>query len=170
MTPAQNTNVPTSPEVGSPPIVDLGLGIAFVIGGLGMVYGSKDFQIMIPGTPVGPGFLPTICGFILVIFGAALSLVAFRNMRLNAQVISGDDDGYGSPFFASVLLGGLVLVILLLPYIGFILASSLYGFAVAWAGRASWWGSAIASVTLTLLIYYLFAHVMRVPLPIGSLF
>jgi putative tricarboxylic transport membrane protein len=170
MTPAQDSNAPTSPEVGSPPMVDLGLGLAFVIGGVALIYGSKDFQIMIPGTPVGPGLLPTICGTLLVIFGAALSLVAFRNMRLGAQVISAEDNSNGSPFFASVLLGGLVLVILLLPYIGFILASSLYGFAVTWAGRASWWGSAIASVTLTLMIYYLFAHVMRVPLPIGSLF
>jgi putative tricarboxylic transport membrane protein len=151
-------------------MVDFGLGLAFVIGGLGLIYGSRDFQIMIPGTPVGPGLLPTICGAVMILFGALLSISGIRHARLGARVAGGEDEGQGSLFFAAVLLGGLVLVILLMPYLGFIVTSSLYGFAVTWAGRASWWGSAIASVTLTLLIYYLFAHVMRVPLPLASLF
>lgn len=170
MTVAPDNNEPTLPEVGSPPLVDFGLGLACVIGGLGLFYGSRDFQPMIPETLIGPGFLPSICAVVLAFFGAALCIVSIRNVRAGARMVDSEDDSTGSPFFAAVLLGGLVLVILLIPYLGFIVATSLYGFAVTWAGRARWWGAALAAVALTLMVDYLFAEVMRVPLPTGSLF
>lgn len=170
MTSEPRKNEPTSPEVGSLPSVDFGVGIACVLGGLAMLYASRDFQPMIPDTRIGPGLLPSICAFILIVFGTALSIVSMRNARAGARVAEGEEEGGGSPFFVTVLLGGLVLVILLIPYLGFVIATSLYGLAVAWAGGARWWGAAISAITLTLLVYYLFAHVMRVPLPTGTLF
>ncbi|MEZ0169353.1 tripartite tricarboxylate transporter TctB family protein [Microvirga sp. TS319] len=167
---AQNKNEPASLEVGSPPLADFGLGLACVLGGLGLFFGSRDFQPMIPDTLIGPGLLPSICAFVLAFFGAALCITSMRNWRAGAQTVDNEEDGGGSAFFTMILLGGLVLVILLIPYFGFIITTSLYGFAVTWAGRAKWWGAALSSVALTLVVDYLFAHVMRVPLPTGILF
>lgn len=167
---ATDKNGPASLEAGSPASIDLGLGIACVLLGAGLFYGAKDYQPMLPGTLIGPRLLPSICAVVFMIFGAALSVSAFRKRRSGAPAVEPEDDGKGSPFFAAVLLGGLVLVILLIPYLGFIAASTLYAFAVTWAGRASWWRAALFSAVLTLLVYYLFSHIMRVPLPNGILF
>lgn len=159
-----------SQEAASPPSIDAALGLACTLGGVGLFSAAQTFQPMIPDTVIGPGLLPSICALVFMIFGAALTVLSLRSIRAGARFVAAEDDEFGSLGYAAVLLIGLALVVLLMPYLGFIIASSLYAFAVTWAGRARWWVAALSAVAVTLLVYVLFSSLMRVPLPTSSLF
>jgi putative tricarboxylic transport membrane protein len=125
---------------------------------------------MIPDTAIGPGLLPSICAVVFMLFGAALPVMSLHKARAGVRSVESEHDDTGSLGYAAILLGGLVLVILLTPYLGFIITTSLYAFAVTWVGRARWWGAALSAAVVTLLVYFLFSSLMRVPLPTGSVF
>lgn len=156
------------PDAPSPPLLDVALGLAFAVGGAALIVASRAFPAMVPGTIVGPGLMPMLCGAIFLIFGGVLSLTAFQRYRRDGNVTEGEVER-GSLPFAIVLMGGLVAVVWLADYLGFVVVSFLYSLAVTRAGGARWIYAAILALSVTMLTYVLFSNLMRVPLPRGSL-
>lgn len=167
--PAESQSAPPQ-GADSPPLLDLGLGVVFAVAGAGLFAASRGFPVMIPGTPVGPGLIPSICGAVFMIFGVLLALSAGRKLRAGLVFTDTEDNETGSLPFALLVIGGLALVIFATPYLGFVAVAAAYSFAVTVAGGARWWGAALSAIGVTLLVYVLFSELMRVPLPTGMFF
>ena len=157
-------------EVDSPPLIDLGVGVAFVAFGATLIYGAQEFPVSVPNTVIGPGLLPMICAVVFLLGGAALSIRAFMAARRGARVADSEEGEGGSLTFSAVILGGMVLTILIMPYLGFIVTTALYAFAVTLAGKTRWYGAALSAALITAIVYFVFSSLMRVPLPAASLF
>lgn len=154
----------------SPARLDLGFGLVFAVGGAALFVASRSFAVMIPGTPIGPGLMPAICGLVFMLCGAGLAIGAIRRLRAGEIFVDSEDNAAGSLGFALLVVGGLALVVAATPYLGFIVTAALYSFAVTMAGGARGWGAALSAVLVTLGVYALFSGFMRVPLPAGLLF
>lgn len=155
-------------EAASPPALDAGLGLAFALGGVALLVASGRFTPMVPDTRIGPGFMPFICAIVFMVLGAVLAFSGLRRMRSGEAVAQGEPGG--TLAYGAVVMGGLVLVVVLTPWLGFILASTLYSLAVTRAGGGGWIGSAVMAFAVTMLVYLLFSQLMRVPLPGFALF
>lgn len=151
----------------SPPLLDLGLGLAFTVGGVALFVASGQFQAMIPGTPVGPGLMPRICALVFMLAGAALAINAARHLR---DSYDAGDEETGTLGFSAVVLLGLLAVVWAAPYLGFAITAMLYSLAVTRAGGARWPGAILLALTTTVAVQLLFGSFMRVPLPRAELF
>lgn len=170
MTAPQQIDSTPDQGVETPPGFDLAIGIGFVVSGAVLVYGAQGFPAAIPNTLIGPGLMPLICAIVFLLGGATLAIKAFAAIRAGRKVAEGEDTERGSLGFSAVVLGGMVLCVLAMPYLGFVVTTALYAFAVTLAGRSKWWGAALYSGALTFGVYALFQMVLRVPLPTASLF
>ena len=72
----------------------------------------------------------------------------------------------------SVAVGVVVaiaVVIFAMPYLGFLVAGTIFSFVIVLLSRGGWRSALIFSPIATATIYYLFTWAMRVPLPRGLL-
>lgn len=143
------------------------LGIAFALAGLILFVEAQQFRPMRPGTQIGPGLLPSICGVAFMILGP--SLVISTVLDRKPAKITGKLDA-GSPLFILLIILGMLGVINLMPYMGFIITCAAYSWLVTWFAGAKWWGAAISSIAISIFVYYLFTEHLRVILPPGTLF
>ena len=139
------------------------LGIATIIGSLMLDnFGEKV---------LAPGLFPSFLGGILV-FLAVLMLV--RTLRKTSD--SGDVDRAGEVhdtadtkkilIRSGLLVAATVIYLLLLAYIGFIIATLVYVCAVMYLlGERRWWMLVLTPVAVTLLIYIVFEIGLKVYLP-----
>ncbi len=170
MTAPQNADSTPQPGVETPPGFDLAIGIGFVAMGAVLTYGAQGFPVAIPNTIIGPGLMPLICAAVFLLGGAVLAIKAVANLRAGRKAVEGDDSETGSLAFSAAVLGGMVLCVLAMPYLGCVVTSALYSFAVTLAGRVRGRLAALYSAGLTIGVYALFQLAMRVPLPTASLF
>ena len=157
-------------ELDTPPLIDLGLGIGFVALGAVLWCGAQSFPVSIPNTVIGPGLVPSVCGAVFMLGGAALAIRAFINVRAGRKGVEAEDEGPGSLMFSAIVLGGLLFTFLVMPYLGFTLTTGIYAFAVTLAGCTNVMGAALSSALITGATYTLFHILMRVPLPTAGLF
>jgi putative tricarboxylic transport membrane protein len=112
----------------------------------------------------------TFPGLLLGLIGLTLVAGVVRSLRASPstpvlRTPAGSLNLFG---FAAVLSAGL-LYILLAETVGFIIVTLVIMFALAlWMG-ASWRGAAVLATIFPVVIYQLFAHGLRVPLPAGWL-
>ena len=140
-----------------PGLIGVFFGVIVII----LTLTGNDMAIMIAkkrGSIPGPGFFPTICGVLMVLFGAGLS---FRGLRQKVSVdyFKMTDEIRGNAKIAMFVVLGLIVFLiawkitnLFIPLV-FILAVYLNLLF-----KRSWLFTLIFSIVLTAFIYFLFVR------------
>ena len=115
-----------------------------------------------PNDP-GPWLMPTLLGSLLLVGGVALIL---------GRVFDRHDRGTTDPTSVTgmnwqpwLLLGGIVLYVVLLPWIGFLLATPAFLFVMLWRMKIVWGKAAMAALILTAVGHLVFVWGFKTPLP-----
>lgn len=146
----------------SPPALDMAIGAVVLAGGVGLVAYAAGFSAMIPNTVIGPGLLLEICGAVFVLTGAAIGLSGFRLRRVGPMPSAG--------MFALLVPALLAAILILTPMLGFPVVGAVATMLYIRASGAGWGGAVVAAAVLTAAVYLAFTQIMRVPLPLGTLF
>ena len=136
------------------------LGTLVAVCGAALVAASFGFREM-PGQPISAGFFPRLIGFALVGVGLLLAVSA-ADRRLVGRSAAFARRG---PWPAVLLVAGIGLWILLVQPMGFVAATALliFGTGLLLGGRFS--VAAMVAPPAAIVLYYLFAVALRVPLP-----
>lgn len=137
-------------------VVLLTLGVAVVIASLGLP--------AIPGQPVGPAIFPSVLGVALGLSGLVIFVKPERQAAQKVQRLS---------VVGTIRLLSPVAVLILGYFImepmGFLLTGFLIVLSISLLLRGSVVGSLLLSAVMTVVIYTIFASLLRVPLPTGIL-
>ena len=140
----------------------IGLGLlAFAL-----VYFQQSFTILrgFASDRLGPAFFPRMLALAL----AALALT------LIVRAVAGRSDPSRPPAIRAGTLAAVLVVLVLygfvLPYLGFLIATPLMLGAVIWfLGLRAWLSLAGTAVGVTVVLWFVFARLLHVLLPAGSL-
>jgi tripartite-type tricarboxylate transporter receptor subunit TctC len=112
----------------------------------------------------------TFPGLLLGLIGLTLAAGTVRSLRASPStpVLRAPTGGLNYYGFAAILAAGLAYI-LLAETVGFILISFVIILAISYWMGASLRGALVLAGVFPLVIYQLFAHVLRVPLPAGWL-
>ena len=141
--------------------LDSMLGVAFALGGAAILQQALTMHTL-PGMNVGPGLFPSIVGAGMAIMGVALSVQGW--------IVRDAPEEDAPPiltWFAFAIVVALVTVILVMPYLGFLVAGTLFAALIVLLSGGRWLSAVIFSPIAAGLIYVVFTAVMRVPLPRG---
>ena len=145
------------------------LGVVFALLGVVVILTSAQMP-RLGDLPVGPGLMPMLLGFGFVICGLGLAIQRLPELK---EVAAGRlpilERGENLLFFIAVPLLLLVYV-LLFEQVGFVPLTFAFVAAVAWVGRATIIASLAFAAATTAVIYVVFVHLLRVPLPPGAIF
>lgn len=139
------------------------LGVVFALGGAAILQQALTMHTL-PGMNVGPGLFPSIVGGAMALMGTALAIQGWL-----VREIPEDDAPPLFTWFAAGIVAATVAVIFAMPYLGFLLAGTLFSIVVVLISRGGWLPALIFSPIATASIYYLFTMALRVPLPRGLL-
>jgi putative tricarboxylic transport membrane protein len=135
-------------------------GVALVALGLAIGIEALGFGVAFLTDPVGPKALPWLAAAALVLAGCRLALRADT----------------ATPWPAGAVLtrmglatGGLLLYGIVLPWLGFLLSTTLVVAALSHLFGAAPRHSLPAAAGLTVALWLLFARALALPLPIGDL-
>jgi len=138
------------------------LNLFWIAFGLGVAALSPRFTLIDVSGP-GGGFLPLITGLIIALCGLLL------------LTSSAEDTGDRWPRASvwgrmGLIVAGLALIAILMPTVGFILTVIPVMMVLMQAvERQSWLTVLVVSVIATLIVYYLFTHLLGTALPRGLL-
>ncbi len=135
-------------------------GFGLVALALGIAWESARLPIGSVTDP-GPGFLPLALAIALAVFGLVVALLD-RDSRLWREL------AWPEARRAAAILGACAFAALALEPLGYRLTTLLIvGFLLGVMERRHWLAVAVAAVVLSLGTHYLFATLLRVPLPRG---
>lgn len=137
-------------------VVLLTLGVAVVIASLGLP--------AIPGQPVGPAIFPSVLGVALGLSGLVIFVKPERQAAQKVQRLS----VVGTMRLLSPV-AVLILGYFIMEPVGFLLTGFLIVLSISLLLRGSVVGSLLLSAVMTVVIYTIFASLLRVPLPAGIL-
>ena len=143
--------------------MDSALGVVFVLGGAAILQQALAMQTL-PGMNVGPGLFPSIVGAGMAIMGVALTIQGW--------IVRDTPEDEAQPlvtWFALGIVAALVVVTLVMPYLGFLVAGTLFAVVVVLLSGGKWLSAVIFSPIAAASIYFTFTALMRVPLPRGIL-
>lgn len=143
--------------------MDSALGVIFALGGAAILQQALTMSTL-PGMNVGPGLFPSIVGAGMAIMGVALAIQGWM-VRDTPE----DEAPPLVTWFAIGVVAALVAVILAMPYLGFLIAGTLFAAGIVMLSGGRWLSALIFSPIASSLIYFTFTAVMRVPLPRGIL-
>ena len=139
---------------------DFWSGVMFVLFGVLFIIWSRDYQF---GTAqrMGPGYFPTVLGYLLVLLGALVGLPSLRRSAAETHV-----GGIGWRGLL-VILGSVALYAFLLPKAGFVLSMAALVFLSA-IGSAEfrWKTAAISVVVLGIASYLVFVKGLELQFPV----
>jgi putative tricarboxylic transport membrane protein len=149
-------------------INDAIFGAIFAVLGAVVLVHVQSFPT-IPGQQYGPGLFPgtvaagfLVCGILLIASGLRHReggwIAVGEWMRVPRRVYA----------FAVVVLG-IVLYVLVAEHVGFLIVAPLLLLAWLRAFGVTWRASLVTAVVATLVIWYAFYRLLRVPLPWGVL-
>ncbi len=117
------------------------------------------------------GFLPRIVGLIIVCFSSILLISSLRDRKKRDKINSlwkGLDKK--TSLSALMALGSIIVYLLIIDYVGFPIASAALVWFLGWMmGGSRQILNIILGVVSSGLTYWLFWILMRVPIPLGSL-
>lgn len=144
-------------------ILNIGFGLFYLIYSLKYNAGSIDNPQL--------GFFPRIIGIVMVFFSLMFLLFCIRKRGQKDKLhVIWEGLNVKNILSATIVIGSLSLYLIILNYVGFLLASSVLVFFLAWAmGGNSWIVNIILGRVSSGLIYWIFWTIMRVPIPLGSL-
>jgi len=117
-----------------------------------------------PNDP-GPWLMPALLASLLLLGGIAFILSNIARSRTHPVTdVPSNTCINWQPW---MLLGGVVVYLLLLPWIGFLTATPAFVFAMLWRSKILWWKAAIAAVILTVVGQFAFVWGFNTPLPTG---
>jgi len=138
--------------------------------GLFYLISSFKYDVGTAMTP-GPGLFPRIIGFIMLLCGFLLIFSSLYN-RKEKEKLSATWDGLSGKNLVSAMLviGSVTFYLLVINYVGFLIASSILVLFLAWVmGGRNWLFNVTLGIVSSGLTYWLFWVIMRVPIPQGSL-
>ncbi len=145
------------------------IALAFLAGS--GLYLALSFAFPVGSTArPGPGYFPVAIGVFLCLVAATFTLVAFRRHAAAGGITMAPTSRRGQARTGAIA-AGLVGFCLLLPWIGYPLAS--FGFVALLLrrlGGAGWPAALVTGAASAALSYWVFAVLLSVPLPSGVLF
>ena len=126
----------------------------------------------LPGVPYGPKVFPQVVCAVLFGAGLLLTVKGLREWRLQPLLVL---DGWArSPrawLVIGTLVGGLLFYIFAVDALGFLITASLVLMALLAVSRerGRLLSSGIVAVTFPVVVHFVFARLLRVPLPDGLL-
>jgi putative tricarboxylic transport membrane protein len=150
-------------------INDAIFGALFVLIGIVIVVHVQSFP-MIPGQQVGPALFPGLIAAGFIGCGALLILSGIRNRAAEPWYETAEWMRSGRHFVAFfAIVGGVAAYVWLANAIGFLIVAPilLWIWFVTLGVRR--WTAVIVAVIATLVIWYAFYKMLRVPLPWGVL-
>ena len=146
---------------------DRWVGLALALLGFAVLWSARAFPD-VPGQKLGAAFLPMLVGGGLLLSGLALVVRATRGRAYAHE--AGEEASKAEHFGSSaVIVGAVVAYIALSERIGFLFIAPVCLLAVFLALRVRWRPAVLWAVGGTLLVYFAFYKLLRVPLPWGSL-
>lgn len=157
--------------------IDLLIGVLVIVFGVFVLFVAKDIRPTGPVVdPIGPRAFPYMIGVFFLLGGARIVFVrlASRARETGTSVASdGEEDEPGVPASAVqafIVMGAAVLYALAMSVVGYLLATPAFVIGGLWAMKMrSWLTMGLTALTYTLITYVIFAHYMRVALPLGPL-
>jgi putative tricarboxylic transport membrane protein len=143
--------------------LDSALGVVFALGGAAILQQALTMQSL-PGMNVGPGLFPSIVGGGIAVMGVALTIQGWI-----VRVTPEEEVPPLVTWFAVGIVASLAASILAMPYLGFLVAGTLFAVAVVLMSGGKWLSAIIFSPIAAAAIYFTFTSIMRVPLPRGLL-
>lgn len=145
---------------------DTVVGVGFVGAGALIVAGTLDYPALDGGHP-GPALFPRILGTLMAVLGAALAVqgarardagetVAWRRLHRSVGLVN-----------ALFVLGGVLAYLALVEWLGFLITGTLLLFPLMWRLRVPPLRALVVAVLFIAIVHFLFAKVLRVPLPLG---
>ncbi|MBI1736999.1 MAG: tripartite tricarboxylate transporter TctB family protein [Candidatus Rokubacteria bacterium] len=149
-------------------ISDTVVGAGFVMAGAAIFAATANYPLLDEGHP-GPSLFPRIVAVLMAGFGAVLSAQGVRG-RDASEVIAWRQLHRSSGFVnALFVLAGVLAFILLVDRAGFLVMSTFVLSILMWRLRVRLLWAVPISGLFTVLMYALFAKLLRVPLPLGLL-
>jgi putative tricarboxylic transport membrane protein len=147
-------------------ISDTVVGAGFVAAGAFIVAGTLNFPTLDGGHP-GPALFPRILGTLMAALGVALAVqgarardatqaVEWRRLHRSVGLVN-----------ALVVLGGVLAYLGLVEWLGFLITGTLLLFLLMWRLRVPPLRALVVAVAFIAIVHFLFAKVLRVPLPLG---
>jgi putative tricarboxylic transport membrane protein len=150
-------------------ISDAVFGAVFLLVGIVVVIHVQGFP-RIPGQQVGPGLFPGLIATGLAACGVLLMVSGYRKRAAEPWYETAEWMRSGRHFVAfAAIVGGVVAYVFLANAVGFLIVSPLLlwmWFTVLGVPRRR---AVIVAVVATLVIWYAFYKLLRVPLPWGFL-
>lgn len=143
--------------------MDSVLGLLFALAGAAILQQALNMHPL-PGMNVGPGLFPSIVGGAMALMGVALTIQGWV-----VRDVPEEDAPPLVTWFAIGIVAAIAAVIFVMPYLGFLVAGTIFSVVIVLLSRGGWLPALIFSPIATATIYYLFTWAMRVPLPRGLL-
>lgn len=149
-------------------ISDAVVGAGFVAAGALIFAGTLNYPTLEAGHP-GPSLFPRILGGLMAVFGGLVSLLGLRARDVTDEVAW--LRLHKNPAFinALVVLAGVLAYIFLVEHLGFLIMGALVIFTLMWRLQVRPVKAAVVAIVFNTLVHFLFAKVLRVPLPLGIL-
>jgi putative tricarboxylic transport membrane protein len=136
---------------------------------LGLFIWAMTFQfpVLDDGHP-GPSLFPRVLGTLFIFFGTLVILSGRRAAKANQDPPAEEEVrlNYFNPLLVIILIAAFIAIA---PKLGFILTGAALLFILMTRLRVSPLKSSIISVVLICFIFFVFAKILRVPLPHGLL-
>ena len=152
---------------------DIIVGIVYAVLGLALIIAAR----MLPKSQVmdiGPDFMPTVVGTLILVLSIILLLQAVQELRKNPDKEVGKDESDYKRVLLSLILA--LLYVFLLKPIGFIICTLVYLFCQIYVlapdshrTKKDMIMYLIIDVVFTLIVYYLFRIGFKIVLPAGIL-
>ena len=139
----------------------VGLGIIsglLLLAGAAMIYGAGDLEGSFTLGAPGPGRVPTVCGWAVVMLSAALLVRVMRDRQRQPLAFP------QLPRVAATAAAGVAYVVLL-PVIGYYVATALFLLPILRLLRASWVTAVGVTVGFMAFVFLVFDKLLGVPLP-----
>ena len=149
-------------------ISDTVVGAGFVTAGALIIAGTLNYPTLDAGHP-GPSLFPRILGGLMAVFGGLVSLEGLRTGDATQDVEWLLLHKSTSFINAVFVLVGVTAYILFVEKLGFLLMGALLLFVVMWRLKVPPLKALIVAVVFNTIVHFLFAKIMRVPLPLGIL-
>ena len=125
---------------------------------------SDAFKRVGQGLSENPAYYPRILALLLALMSCGILIGAIRKrqvvtVKVNRELLIN----------IGKFLGILILYIVILKSVGFILSTTLFSFSMIWFLGSTRKQAAIYALPISLVVYFVFAYLLKVPLPKGFL-
>lgn len=136
------------------------VGVVLVVAGVATALEAMTFNVAFMTDPVGPKALPLLVAFTFLIAGVRTLVRPRDQVELPTSPVMMRMAGATGAFLGYALV---------LPYIGFFLATTLVVAALGMLYRGPVKGSVAVGLGLAGVLWLLFVRLLALPLPVGDL-